>query len=203
MHNNAKARHNSAAANKPQASRMLLLTGKPGIGKTTVVLRVAAGLATATVRGFYTEEIREGGVRQGFRLVGFDELNCVIAHVAFSKKKSIGKYGVDVAAIDAAATLLHPDRTADVYLVDEIGRMECLSDRFVDAMRTLVAGDTPVIATVSAGGGGYIAEVKRMAECVLWEVTHTNRDDMPERVLAWFAAIHPRVRPQQEDDRSK
>lgn len=166
------------------APHVLLIGGAPGIGKTTVLRRVAAGLATGTVRGFYTEEIREDGARQGFRPVGFDEKTSVIAHVAFAKKHRVGKYGVDVDAIDDAAALLRPVPAARVYLVDEIGRMECLSKRFVDAMRRLIAGGVPVVATVGARGGGFIAEVKRMSECELWQITHANREELPERILA-------------------
>jgi nucleoside-triphosphatase len=99
----------------------------------------------------------------------------------------VGKYGVDVQAIHDAVPLLLPDPDARVYLVDEIGKMECLSERFVAAMRTLIAGRTPIVATIGARGGGFIAEVKRRRECELWEITHANRDHMPARILAWLA----------------
>jgi nucleoside-triphosphatase len=166
---------------------VLLLTGAPGIGKTTVIRRVAGQLEAKGLRGFYTEEIREGGERRGFRLASFEGKERVIAHVAFSKSHRVGKYGVDVAALDAAASLLAPDPAAKTYLVDEIGKMECLSERFVGAMRALLAGQAPVVATVGLRGRGFIAEVKRSKECLLWEVTHANRDELPARVVAWLA----------------
>jgi nucleoside-triphosphatase len=166
---------------------VLLITGVPGIGKTTVIRRVAEQLESDTVRGFYTEEIREAGERHGFRLIGFDGTRRVIAHTAFPDTHRVGKYGVDVAALDEASALLRPDGAARGYLVDEIGKMECLSERFVAAMRALVAGETPVVATVGARGGGFIAEVKRDPRCELWEVTRANRDALPGRILAWLA----------------
>jgi nucleoside-triphosphatase len=83
--------------------------------------------------------------------------------------------------------LLRPDPNRRVYLVDEIGKMECLSECFVAAMRTLMAGSTPIVATIGARGGGFIAEVKRRRECELWELTQANRDDMSARVLVWLA----------------
>jgi nucleoside-triphosphatase len=172
---------------RQEKANVLLITGMPGIGKTTVIRRVADELGADGVRGFYTEEIREGGERVGFRLVGFEGTVHVIAHVDFPKRQRVGKYGVDVRALDSAMPLLRPDPAARVYLVDEIGKMECLSVRFVAAMRALIAGSTPVIATIGARGGGFIAEVKRGRECELWELMHTNRDDMPARVLAWLA----------------
>ena len=170
--------------NKPH---VLLITEAPGIGKTTVIRRAADGLKHKRLRGFYTEEIREDGERRGFRLVSFDGAAHVIAHVEFPKRHRVGKYGVDVPMLDDAARLLRPDPDARVYLVDEIGKMECMSERFIAAMRILLSGHTPMVATVGAQGGGFIAEVKRRPECELWEVTHVNRDDLPARILAWLA----------------
>ncbi|MFQ5973461.1 MAG: nucleoside-triphosphatase [Alphaproteobacteria bacterium] len=170
---------------------VLLLTGPPGVGKTTVIRRVAAQLEGKRLRGFYTEEIREGGDRRGFRLVSFDGKENVIAHVAVPKAQRVGKYGVDVTALDEAASLLVPDPAAQPYLVDEIGKMECLSERFVAAMRGLLAGQTPVVATVGLRGGGFIAEVKRSKECLLWEVTVANRDELPSRLVSWLAETAP------------
>lgn len=167
--------------------RVLLLTGAPGVGKTTVIRRLAESLGSEQLRGFYTEEIREGGERRGFRLVGFDRTAHIIAHVGFRKTHAVGKYGVDVRALDDAARLLYPEPEARIYLVDEIGKMECLSDRFVDAMRALLSRKTPVVATVGARGGGFIAEVKRLPGCELWEVTTANRNELPARINAWLA----------------
>jgi nucleoside-triphosphatase len=166
---------------------VLLITGTPGIGKTTVIRRVAEGVKAEGLRGFYTEEIRESGERRGFRLIGFDKSARVIAHVDFPKRQRVGRYGVDVQAIDEAAGLLRPDPDARIYLVDEIGKMECLSERFVAAMRVLVAGSTPIVASIGARGGGFIAEVKRMPGCELWQVTHANRDELPDHILSWLA----------------
>ena len=189
----SKARHvlvmeertKSADESRPH---VLLITGLPGVGKTTVVRRVADLLAKKRIRGFYTEEIREDGVRRGFRLVSFDGEERVIAHLDFPKRHRVGKYGVDVAAVDAAASLLSPHLSAQLYLVDEIGRMECLSDRFIAATRKLLAGRTPVVATVGLRGEGFISEVKGMEQCLLWEVNRENRDVLPARILEWLSS---------------
>ena len=51
-------------------AKTLFLTGWPGVGKTTVIKAVVQTLGEGA-DGFYTEEIRERGKRQGFRLVRF------------------------------------------------------------------------------------------------------------------------------------
>jgi nucleoside-triphosphatase len=137
-------------------------------------------------RGFYIEEIRDKGGRRGFRLVSFDGTAVIIAHVDFPESHCVGKYGVDVQAIDNAAALLRPDPKARVYFVDEIGKMKCLSEHFVTAMRALMSSEIPTVATVGARGGGFIAEVKRRTDCELWQVTHADRDKLPARILAWL-----------------
>jgi nucleoside-triphosphatase len=166
---------------------VLLLTGSPGVGKTTLIRTVADALSTQRLGGFYTAEIRCHGRRQGFRLITFTGREAVIAHVHFSYKERVSKYGVDVAAIDAVVEeALAIGKSVAIYLVDEIGKMECLSDRFVAAMQALLDAGKPVVATIAQKGGGFIDEVKRRRDIELWELTPANRDSLSKKVLAWL-----------------
>ncbi len=171
---------------RPTPGRVLLITGRPGAGKTTVLRRAAALLPSRRIAGFYTEEIRAGGRSQGFRLVTFDGRAAVMAHLDVPGPARVGKYGVRVEVIDQLATTalaLRPD--VDLYLVDEIGAMECLSAVFVAAMRRLLDSGRPVVATVSRRGAGFMADVRRRPDAELWEATPANRDELPARVAAW------------------
>lgn len=167
---------------------MLLLTGLPGVGKTTVVRAVPVLLPGVRLSGFTTEEIREGGRRLGFRGKTLDGREVVIAHVSFKGGPRVGRYGVDVAAIDELACSLNPQLEVDACLVDEIGKMECLSDAFVAAVRRLLAEPVRLVATVAARGSDLIAEVKAHPGAVLWQVTRANRSSLPTEVAAWLAA---------------
>src|SRR4030067_866580 len=79
--------------------RTLLLPGRPGVGKTTIVKQVAAGLG-ARAGGFYTEEITGPGGRKGFRLITLDGKQATLAHIDIRSKSKVGRYGVDVAAFE-------------------------------------------------------------------------------------------------------
>ena len=169
-------------------AHILLLTGTPGIGKTTVIRAVSSMISDRHIGGFYTQEIRRAGQRQGFRLVSFNHLEMVIAHVDFSSTYRVGKYGVDIAAIDEGAEhILSVLSDTGVYLVDEIGKMECLSSHFITAMRTLLDSDKPVVATIGKKGGGFMDEVKQRKDVELWEITRDNRNRIPVRILDWLA----------------
>lgn len=168
-----------------ESRHVLLLTGNPGVGKTTVICHVAERLRGRRLAGFYTEEIREHGTRQGFRLTTFDGQEGIMAHVDFAKTFSVGRYGVDVATIEGlACASLTRDDEVELYLVDEIGKMECLSPKFIAAMRALLNGDKAVVATVAEKGVGFIAEVKRRRDIELWRVTAANRASLVARVIA-------------------
>jgi len=168
------------------SGHVLLVTGVPGVGKTTLIRRVAERLQGMKLGGFYTEEQREAGQRTGFRLLDFEGRALTFAHVGFGGPR-VSRYGVDVAALDARAeALLAPRPEVAVYLVDEIGKMECLSPRFVAAMRRLLESDRRVVASVAKKGEGLVDEAKRWPGATLWEVRHDNRDRLPDEVVAWL-----------------
>ena len=111
-------------------AKTLLLTGRPGVGKTTIIYQVTA-LLGARAGGFYTQEIRGPGGRKGFRLVtlaaGGPE--AVIAHVDIRSRNRVGRYGVDVAALDSVgvAAIRKAIQAKEIVVVDEIGKMEMFS----------------------------------------------------------------------------
>jgi len=169
-----------------QSDNILLLTGIPGIGKTTVVKKAAASLADLTISGFYTEEIRINHVRQGFALVTLNGDRVVMAHVDSDSAFRVGKYGVDVAAINRAVQItLTENRNTDLFIIDEIGKMECYSDLFVKKMTSLLDFEKPVMATIALKGSGFISAVKNRPGILLWQITKKNRDEIVERIVGW------------------
>ena len=165
--------------------RNLLLTGPPGVGKTTVLAAVARQLGGRKLGGFLTEEIRPGRQRLGFDLVPFRGERRTMAHCDLSSPHRVGRYGVNVGTIDdIAEAALGPCSDAELFLVDEIGKMECFSRAFVEAIARLLGDPRPLVASVARQGPGLISEVKRRGDVELWQVTTKNRQRMPDRVVS-------------------
>ena len=76
--------------------KKLLITGRPGVGKTTLIKQVAQMLQNFHPVGFYTEEIREQGERVGFQLVSLDGQTRTMSHIDISGPFRVGRYGVEV-----------------------------------------------------------------------------------------------------------
>jgi nucleoside-triphosphatase len=94
---------------------------------------------------------------------------------------------VDVAALDRITdATLGTDRQADVFIIDEIGKMECFSRKFVEATTSLLDSDQLVIATVARKGGGFIGRVKQRPDVEIWDVTRDNRDALADKIVGWL-----------------
>ena len=166
---------------------VLLITGTPGIGKTTIIKKVAASVSDLNIGGFYTEEILAHNIRHGFELITFRGQRLIMAHIDIDSAYRVGKYGVDVAAIDTTvANTLSEGTNADLFIIDEIGRMECFSELFEREVSSLLDSGKPVVATIALKGGGFISSVKNIAGVELWEITKKNRDVMPLKIESWL-----------------
>ena len=121
---------------KTYQPKHILITGSPGIGKTTLIKRLFEEAAVLHPVGFYTEEIREGGIRRGFKLVGHDGREGILSHVDISSRYKVGKYRVDVTGFDRFLdTLKISESNSGLVIIDEIGKMECFSRKFLQANR--------------------------------------------------------------------
>jgi nucleoside-triphosphatase len=166
------------------AAKVILLTGAPGCGKTTVIIGLADRLRGRRLAGFFTRELRERGQRMGFGVETFAGRRGVLSHVKLSSGPRVGRYRVDLAGFEAIALaeLSRRPPDAEFFLIDEIGKMECFSQRFVQAVEALVAERLPMVATVAAKGGGLIERIRRAPDAELIHVKHQTRDALPEQI---------------------
>jgi len=167
----------------------LLLTGPPRCGKTTLVKKVVDTFP-GRAGGFYTREVREKGERVGFEIVTLNGQVAWLSHVNFPGPHRVGKYGVSLENLHRVALpALEVKPGIDLVVVDEVGKMECLSPRFVEAMERLWAASVPLLLTVAEKGGGYIQQVKGKPDKALITVTFANRDELPGRILQLLKTV--------------
>ena len=170
----------------------LFLTGRPGVGKTTVIQGIVENLGEEA-DGFYTEEIRESGKRQGFRLVGLRGEQVTMAHTRLRGRgrPHVGRYGVDVTAIEqvGVAALERAIVQKRIVIIDEIGKMELFSQAFKRVVVAAMDGQAPVIATVMARPQSWVDTLKAWSDVTLWEVTPGNREGMASRALEWVRSV--------------
>ena len=165
----------------------ILLEGRPGVGKTTVVRRCIESLAESgiAVAGFTTTEMRVRGGRVGFTIDVINGASAILAHVDYPGPPRVGRYGVDVATFERLALPALTRDPSTVHVVDEIGKMELASPRF----RTLVAevfdGVPRVLATVHRSHHPFTDHLKARGDVSIVQVTPANRRFLtPELVQA-------------------
>ena len=163
----------------------ILLTGRPGCGKTTAVMKIIDNLDPETIEGFYTQELRKDNVRRGFNWKRLDGAEGTLAHVDIKGRFKVGKYGVDIEGFNKnVVPVLDIEQTnAELFVIDEIGKMECFSKKFVTAVRRLFESDKSVLATVAKKGSGLIAEIKNYPNINLFTLTTTNREKVTAEIL--------------------
>jgi nucleoside-triphosphatase len=162
----------------------LLITGRPGTGKTTLIKKLSAELEGYRPLGFYTAEIRKGGQRLGFELVSLDGKRGLLSHVKVASPYHVGKYRVDLRGFENFLDAIpFFDPANRLIVIDEIGKMECLSHRFQSLVKELLDSEKWVIAAVALKGAGLIEEVKKRRDAKMFEVSERNRDDLPVELL--------------------
>jgi nucleoside-triphosphatase len=166
-------------------SAKIVLTGLPGCGKTTTVIQIVENIDLKKVVGFYTKEIRENNIRKGFSWTRLDGVTGILAHVNIKSPHKVGKYGVNVAGFEKSLVpiLDITSSDAELFIIDEIGKMECFSKKFVTAVRQLFTSDKSILATVARKGGGLISEVKNAPDVKQFNLTAQNRDKTIAEIL--------------------
>ena len=172
----------------------VLITGRPGVGKSTVFLRVVEEVASRGFRvcGFYCPEIRFGGVRRGFRIVSIGlPLEGVLAYVCGEMEGlsniTVGKYCVklDDAVAVGVRSLDYALGECDVVAIDEVGPMELKAGELGRRIWDALLSPKPVVAVVHRSIAEEVRSklVSRSFRTYLHVVNELNRSRIHEEVL--------------------
>jgi nucleoside-triphosphatase len=164
--------------------RNIIITGLPGVGKTTLIKKVFHEIRSLSPIGFHTEEIREHAIRKGFYLISADSRKSILSHEDIQSQFRVGKYGVDLSGFKHfIGSIPFRDATNNIVIIDEIGKMECFSKMFMGLVIDLLDSDKLVIATVALKGTGLIAHVKSRPDIELTTITKDNRNNLLSKIL--------------------
>jgi nucleoside-triphosphatase len=137
------------------------------------------------VFGILTDAVREGGGRVGFGVERLGGPREMLAHVRFAGPPRVGRYGVDLDALERVALpALAEARSGSIAIVDELGKMELASDRFRAAVLDLVTRPVSMVATAQVAGHSFVRELKERHAFSVERVTSATRDELPARLAA-------------------
>jgi nucleoside-triphosphatase len=135
-----------------------------------------------------TEPILEKEKRVGFYIrdwqTGEKE---VFAHVDFDSKDKVGDYGVDLSILEKigvpAIEKAIADDDVDVIIIDEIGKMEMLSERFCEVVIEALDSDKPIMVTLhKKSRTPLLQDVRRRDDIRILEVTPVNKNLLPYKL---------------------
>jgi nucleoside-triphosphatase THEP1 len=176
------------------SAKNLLFTGHPGCGKSTLVEKIAKRIEMPCT-GFYTREIREKGRRVGFSIITLGGKEGILAHQAVESGYGIGNYRVNIEDIDQIAVpSMIPQRPDEVVVIDEIGKMECLSGLFRDTLVQALDSSNTVLGTIAMKGDTFVRGIKQRKDVVLIEVQPENRNTLVDIAAAQLIALQHEAR---------
>ena len=163
----------------------ILITGKPGVGKTTLIQKIVAKVALSC-QGFYTREIRDNQEnRLGFEIITLDGKTALLAHVEQLTSHRLGKYFVNVDNINRVIVpcIEHAIHQAQIIIIDEIGKMELFSSQFQQVVLQALASPKKVLGTIMLAKLPFINKIKSRSDVMLVKLRQDNRKEVPQYIV--------------------
>ena len=174
----------------PKLKKTFFLTGQPGVGKTTVLLKIVERLKAQgfKIGGLLSREVRKDGRRVGFKILALDTgREGWLAHVRQSVGPKIGKYRVcmkDLESIGVDA-ILRAIKETEIVVIDEVGPMELFSQSFRRAVTEALNSKKIILGTIHYRiRTPLVTKIKEREDVEIIEVTRGNRETLPETITS-------------------
>jgi len=162
----------------------IFLTGMPGSGKSTVLMKVIERLRAEGLRvgGIITPEVRKEGRRTAFKVVDLSSgEEGTLASIEQPIGPRVGKYRVNIPDFERVAlpALDFALKECDVVCIDELGRMEFFSSRFKEKISEILRSEKSILATVHRD---YAKTYEKRG--IIFHVTMENREQIAPLIVS-------------------
>lgn len=168
-------------------TKNLFIAGTVGVGKTSLLREVTLS-RRERIGGFYTDHMLSGRMRKGFVMRTFDGQERVLAAKGMKSSHQLGKYGVDINALENVGipALKLALEAKDMIVIDEIGSMEMMSERFRQTLLECLTSTKPVLATIRAASQPFSDQVKKFSDTQTIILTKSNYNQVKLQVRKWL-----------------
>jgi nucleoside-triphosphatase len=165
----------------------VLITGQPGCGKTTLLMELVKEL-NLDAGGFYTKEIREKGIRRGFKIITLDRKEGILAHQNFKSPYRVSKYGVNIKDLEeiGVKSILKGLKENKIIVIDEIGKAEILSEKFRKTVLVALNSEKKVLGTIKFTYDPFTDKIKKRSDTKIFYLTRENREKVKKEILWYF-----------------
>ncbi|MBU0498026.1 MAG: NTPase [Candidatus Thermoplasmatota archaeon] len=166
------------------------ITGMPSVGKTETLIKIIEKIEKSgyKIEGMITETLMEDNKRLGFYVKDWvTNERAIFAHLDFDLKDKVGKYGVDLSVLErigvTAIEKAINSEEIDVIIIDEIGKMEMLSEKFCETVIDALDSDKPILVTLhKKSRTPLLQDIRRRDDIRILEVTAVNRNLLPYKI---------------------
>ena len=166
------------------------ITGMPSVGKTQTLLKIIEKIEKSgyVLEGMTTEPVIVKKKRVGFYVADWQtKEKKVFAHIDFDTKDKVGNYGVDLDVLEGIGVLAIEkainDEEVDIIIIDEIGKMEMLSEKFCEVVTDALDSDKPIIVTLhKKSRTPLLQDIRRRDDIRILEVTAVNKNLLPYKI---------------------
>jgi nucleoside-triphosphatase len=165
----------------------IFVTGLPGCGKTTLIKGILKELKIPA-KGFFTEEMRKGEERIGFKIVTFSGREGILAEKGFKSPYRVSKYGVILRDLEEIGVKEIEEGLRGDFLivVDEIGKMELFSRKFREVILKALDSKNRILGTIILKENPFCDKIKQREDTKVFYLTRENREKVKKEILWHF-----------------
>jgi nucleoside-triphosphatase len=162
----------------------ILISGPPGCGKTTLIKEILKDLKTKA-GGFFTEEIREGGERKGFKIITLDKKEGILAHENIKSNFRVSRYGVNLKDLEeiGVPSVLKAIDERKIVVIDEIGKAELFSEKFKEAVFKALNSKNKVLGTIKISKDPFTEKIREREDTKIFYLKKEEREKIKEEIL--------------------